>query len=93
MIQAKYFPLEEHMKQREKEYLDIIEKGISGRKNNLLRRHVSHSNESKKNGPPDPHPCCIDICLLDPEEYDEDYFKIFNCCHSVKACVKSCWLL
>ena len=28
MIQAKYFPLEEHMKQREKEYLDIIEKDI-----------------------------------------------------------------
>lgn len=34
---------------------------------------------SQINGVPDPHPCCIDICLLDPEQYDEDYLELVNC--------------
>ena len=87
MIQAKYFPLEEHMKQREKEYLDIIEKGklaeeriISYVDTLVTAMNPKKMDYSQINGPPDPHPCCIDICLLDPEEYDEDYFKIVNCC-------------
>lgn len=28
---------------------------------------------------PDPHPCCIDICLIDPDDYDEDYLELVNC--------------
>jgi hypothetical protein len=28
---------------------------------------------------PDPHPCCIDIRLLDETEYDKDYIELVNC--------------
>ncbi len=28
---------------------------------------------------PDPHPCCIDISLLDPDQYDSDYIELVNC--------------
>ncbi len=43
---------------------------------------------------PEPHPCCIDINLLDINEYDQDYIDLVNCCqrHMCRIpgyCVKS----
>ena len=87
MIQAKYFPLTlEHM-HKEKEYLDLIQKA-----NLAEERIISYvdtlvtamnpmpmDNFNKIHTVPDPHLCCIDICLLDPNEYDEHYLKIVNC--------------
>jgi hypothetical protein len=86
MIQAKYFPLNESDINKETEYLDLIERGqlaeirINTYVDTLITALNPKTDLSQIPVVPDPHPCCIDICLLDPNQYDDDYLQIVNCC-------------
>jgi hypothetical protein len=73
----------------EKQYNEIIQKINKG--NEAEQRIISYVDTlitainpktfdyNQINEVPEPHPCCYDICLLNPEEYDEDYLRLVNC--------------
>lgn len=40
---------------------------------------INHKTISANPEVPDPHPCCIDIQLIDEEMFDNDYVELINC--------------
>ncbi len=82
------FPLtqEKYLANKEHKYLELIRKSEIAEQTiiNYVDTLVTAMNPADyQNLEPDvqaEHPCCIDICLLDPAEYDEDYLKLVNCC-------------
>ena len=80
-------PLQEDQITKYDEYMNLIQKGKEAEERIItyVDTIVTAMNPKQTDlniiNPvvPDPHPCCIDICLIDPDDYDEDYLELVNC--------------
>ena len=83
-LKEQYFPLAPDMYLNYDAYLDIINRGREAENRILtyvdtLVTAINYKDIPQHPVVPDPHPCCIDIQLLDEELYDEDYTELVNC--------------
>ena len=85
MIKAKHIPFTEEDSITQTEYFKILKIGDEAEErvityvDTLITAINPRESLPEIIQTPDPHPCCIDINLLNPEEYDEDYLQILNC--------------
>lgn len=80
------FPLTQNKINQEQELLQNILNGVIAEQKvvSYVDTLVTAMNPSDytllQNNVPEPHPCCIDINLLDQDQYDQDYINLVNCC-------------
>jgi hypothetical protein len=79
------FPLNNNNIERYDSYLDIMRTGVEAeeRLTTYIDTLVSAMNPreavEEDQCVPEPHPCCLDIMLIPPNEYSEDFNNLLNC--------------
>lgn len=83
-LKVKLFPLTENNMNEFSSFINIIKLGSEAESRIVTYVDTLVTAMNNKEIPanpvvPDPHPCCIDIQLLDDELYDNDYIELVNC--------------
>lgn len=83
-VKEQIFPLSDDLIKNYDSYLTIIDEGRVAEQRiityvDTLITAINLKNEVVDPQVPDPHPCCIDIQLLDEDSLENDYIELVNC--------------